>query len=238
MSASPPIARRALAGGMLAALLLPRMALAAAAAATPRDLLTQAAFQTSDKGKALALVGQAIAAADRILAARPGDREAALQRGVAIGYRARLTRSRGDARMSLQIFEGLAARDPRDAEAQIAIAGWHLDAIDQLGGFIARTMVGAKQAVGEAALDRAVALGGNRAFFPGLAALMRIRLAPGNVAQARKLAEAAAGAPAPTALDTLMKRDAMAILPALRTGDGKAAAAQARRMLPFGSMDR
>ncbi|MGH6616693.1 hypothetical protein [Sphingomonas sp.] len=209
---------------------------AVAMAETPRELLSVAAFQTTDKAKALALIGRAIADSDRILAARPGDHEATLQRGVAIGYRAKLTRSRSDARTSLAIFEALAARDPRDPEAQMVIAGWHLDAIDQLGGFMARTMLGAKAQAGDVALARAVALGGQSAFYPGLAAMMRIRSDSSNVAGARTLAEAAARGTTVTPLDTLMKRSAVAILPALRANNGKAAAALARKLLPFGRM--
>ncbi|WP_159980644.1 MULTISPECIES: hypothetical protein [unclassified Novosphingobium] len=209
---------------------------ATAMAQTPRELLTIAAFQAPTKPRALALIGQAITASDRILASRPGDREATLQRGVAIGYRAKLTRSRSDARTSLGIFERLAAENPRDPEAQMVIAGWHLDAIDQLGAFIARTALGAKAQVGEAALARAVALGGDRAFYPGLAAMMQIRRNDTDVVQARRWAEAAATGQTPTPLDTLMKRAALAILPALRTNDGGAAAALSRKLLPFGKM--
>jgi hypothetical protein len=209
---------------------------AAALADTPRELLTVAAFQAPDKTRALALVAQAIAASDRILAKRAGDHEATLQRGIAIGYRGKLTRSRGDVKASLVIFERLAAQNPRDAEVQMAIAGWHLGAIDQLGSFLARTALGAKAAVGETALDRAVALGGDRAFYPGLGALLHIRNDHADVAQARKWAEAAAGAQTPTTLDAVMKRAAVSLLPALRANDGKAAAAQARRLLPFGKL--
>lgn len=209
---------------------------AAAMADTPRELLTVAAFQTSAKPRALALVTQAVAASDEILAAHAGDHEATLQRGVAIGYRAKLTRSQSDAKASLAIFQKLAARNPGDAEAQMAIAGWHLDAVEQLGSLLARAGLGARTQAGDAALVRAVALGGDRAFFPGLAALMRIRNDPGDVAQARKWAQAAVDAGAPTPLDALMKRAAASILPALRANDGKAAAAQARKLLPFGKL--
>nr|WP_034161170.1 hypothetical protein [Sphingomonas sp. ERG5] len=207
-----------------------------AMATTPRELLTIAAFQATDKARALALIGQAIAESDRILASQAGDREATLQRSIAIGYRAKLTRNRADAGTSLRMFEALAARDPRDAEAQMVIAGWHLDAIDQLGGFIARTVLGAKTQAGEAALARATALGSQRAFFPGLAAMMQIRLNTGDVVKARQWAEAAALAPTPTPLDALMQRNAIAILPALRANNGKAAAALARKLLPFGRL--
>lgn len=217
------------------------MALCAAApvpafAETPREMLTTAAFQSGDKASALALITRAIAASDKVLAARPGDHEALLQRGVAIGYRAKLTRNRADARASLGIFEALAAKDPRDAEAQMVIAGWHLDAIDQLGGFVARAALGAKAQVGETALSRAVALGSRQAFYLGLGAMMRIRQDSRNVGEARKWAEAAALAPAPTPLDALIKRSAVAMLPALRANDGKAAAAMARKLLPFGKL--
>lgn len=209
---------------------------AAATADTPRELLTAAAFQATNKPKALALIGQAITASDKILAARPGDREATLQRGVAIGYRAKLTRSRADARTALSIFERLAAQNPRDPEAQMVIAGWHLDAIDQLGSFMARTALGAKAEVGKAALVRAVTLGGDRAFYPGLAAMMQIRKDHRDVAQARRWAEAAVTAQTPTPLDMIVKRAAAAILPALRANDGKTAAAMARKLLPFGKL--
>lgn len=205
---------------------------------TPRDMLTTAAFQTSDKAKALALIGRAIAASDTILSAHPGDREATLQRGIGIGYRAKLTRSRADAETSRTIFEGLAAKDPRDPEAQMVLAGWHLDAIDQLGGMTARLMLGARTQDGNQALNRAVALGGGRPFFTGLAAMMRIRQSSPDIADARKLAEAAAAAPTPTPLDGLMKRAAASILPALRANNAKAAAALARKLMPFGQLVR
>jgi hypothetical protein len=207
-----------------------------AAAEAPRALLATAAFQTSEKPRALALVGQAIAATDRALASRPADREATLQRAIAIGYRARLTRSRSDARACLKSLESLAARDPRDAEAQLALAGWHLDAIDQLGGFMARTALGAKAAVGQAALGRAVALDDDGAFIPGLAAMMLIRHDADAVAQARAWAETAASSSAPSPLDAYAKRAAIAILPALRAKDGEAAAVIARKLLPFGKL--
>ncbi|PTQ10802.1 hypothetical protein CLG96_10395 [Sphingomonas oleivorans] len=225
--------RREIAGVAVAAMLAATPVLAA----KPREILMAAAFQTSDRKAALAEVGRAIEAADAILAANPRDREAQLQRAIGIGYRAKLTRNRGDAKTSHRMFEALAAADPRDAEAQVAIAGWHLDAIDQLGGMLARMAIGAREGEGLAALDRAVALGGDRAFFPGVASLMRIRADKDDVARARRLAEAAATAPAPTPLDRLMKRNAAALLPALRAHDGKAAAALARELLPFGRLD-
>jgi hypothetical protein len=101
---------------------------------------------------------------------------------------------------------------------------------------MARTVLGAKAQAGQAALTRAVALDGRRAFTLGLGAMMLIRYDSKDVADARKWAEAAAVAPTPAPLDGVMKRAAMAMLPALRANDGKAAAALARKLLPFGKL--
>lgn len=207
-----------------------------AIASTPRELLTTAAFEAPNKPRALALVGQAIAASDRILAVRPADTEALLQRGVAIGYRGKLTRSRSDVRTSIGIFERLAAANPRNPEAHLVIAGWHLGAVDQLGSFMARTALGAKSKSGETALARAVALGGDRSFYTGMAAMLHIRNDHSGVAQARRWAEAAASGSTPTELDVLMKKAAIALLPSLRANDGKAAAALASKLMPFGKL--
>jgi hypothetical protein len=219
---------------MLVPLCAMALAIAPATAATPREILTQASFGATDKGQALALVRQALAQAEGELRANPRDREAAMQRGVAIGYRARLTHSPADAKSARAIFEALAAANPRDPEAQLAVATWHLDTIES--GFLATTVLKAKKEIGIAALDRAVALGGNRAFFPSFAALLRIRINPRDVATARQLAERAAAGAAPSGLDRLARRNAEALLIPLRNGDGKAAAALARKLLPFGRL--
>jgi len=203
-----------------------------AATATPRELMTQASFLTADKGTALSLINQALAAADAILARDPQDKEAQMQRGVAIGDRGRLNRSPGDARAARRIFETYLAANPRDPEAHLAMATWHLDTVD--AGFFAATLLGGKKDIGLAELDRAVALGGGRPFFTGFAALMRIRLNPGDIATARTLAEQAAIAPAPTPLDRIAKHAAQQVLIPLRSGDGRAAALMARKYLPFG----
>ena len=217
---------------------LPAVLLAAvpAAAATPRELLTQAAFQAADKGAALALVTPALATTEAQLAADPNNREALLQRAVAIGDRARLAKSAGDAKTARRLFEAYASTYPRDPEGQLAIASWHLDTI--ASGFLATTVLGARKDTGLAALDRAVALGQGHPFFTGFAAMMRIRLDPGDVAAARALAESATSGEAATPLDRIARRQAQALLAPLRANDGKAASALARTLLPFGRLAR
>lgn len=212
------------------------IAVAPARAASPREMLIQAAFQTTDKAQALDLVTQAIAAAEAELKANPRDREAFLQRAMGIGYRAKLTRTPGDAKVSRHMFEQFAGQFPRDPEAHLALGGWHLDAIAD--GFLAATVLGARKGSGLDGIDKAVALGGDRAFFKSFAAMMRIRLDPKEVDVARSLAEQAVRGSTPTLLDRLGKRDAEAMLAPLRAGDGKAAAQLARKLLPFGRLQK
>jgi len=204
------------------------------AAATPREMLIEAVFQANDKAHALALIDAAKAEAENQLASNPRDREAEMQRAVAIGHRAHLTHSPAGARTARRLFEAYLAANPRDPEAHLAVATWHLDTVD--AGLIATTLLGGSKEAGLAELDKAVALGGGRPFFTGFAALMRIRLNTRDVAMAHMLAEQAAVAPAPTQLDRIARHAAQAILLPLRAGDGRAAALLARKLLPLGRL--
>lgn len=212
------------------------VAVAPAWAASPREMLIQAAFQTTDKKQALDLVTQAITVAEAELRANPRDKEAFLQRAMGIGYRAKLTRTPGDAKTSRHMFEQFASQFPRDPEAQMALGGWHLDAIAD--GFLTATVLGAKKGPGLEGIDKAAAYGGDHAFFKSFAALMRIRAEPKDIDPARTLAEQAARSSTPTLLDRIGKRAAEQLLVPLRAGDGKAAAQLARTLLPFGRLTK
>ena len=206
-----------------------------ARAESPRDLLTQASFGVRDKAVALARIGAARQAAAVTLRTAAGDREAQLMQATAIGYQAKLTGDRAEAVQARRLFEGVIARNPAFADAYLALGAWHVGAVYRLGGLIGRAALGAQKSAGLAALDRAVALGGNRALYSGLAALLRLQLDPGD-ARGRALAEAAAHAAAPTQLDAILQRAAAQILAPLRTGDGKRIKAAASRLLPFGQL--
>lgn len=220
----------------LLATLLPVAVLATPAvrAASPRETLMRAAFATHDKAQALALVGDALQQTRVILARNPHDREALLQAALATGYRGQLSRSPGDAKAARAMIEALARGDPRDPEAQVALAGWHLTAVSDLGGFLARTVLGASRDTGLAALDRAIALGADRAFYPAYAALIRARLDPHDPRTALAFAERAVAASAPTATDKALQQRAARLAVPLRAGDGAAAQALAKQLLPFG----
>lgn len=219
-----------------ALLMAPLFALVASpvSAESARDILIGAAFTTTDKPSALASIDRALKSADAAIARDPGDQDARLQRALAVSYRGKLKRNRSDVIASRKGFEAVAAAEPRNAEAQLAIGCWHLGGVIELGSLVAGTMLGAKKAAGLKALDRSVALGGNRAFFPAVASLHRIQIDPGDVAGATRLAEAAVKGTANTPADRVMQKYAAALLVPLRKGHGAAAAKTAKLLLPFG----
>lgn len=205
-------------------------------AATPRQILVDAAFQARGKDAALVQLAEADRGAARLLADNAGDRDASLVRAMALGYKAKLTRSRGEALAARAAFEKLAASDPRDPEATAAVGTWHLDCVADLGGFVAGMAIGAKKATGYAMMDRAVTLGGNRALYAGLGGLLRLALDPQD-ARGRALAEKASKAATPTPLDRIMQRHAAMMVEALKTGDDKAVSKLAKQLLPFGRLE-
>ncbi|WP_340315269.1 hypothetical protein [Rhizorhabdus argentea] len=206
-------------------------------AATPRQILTEAAFQSRDRASALSLIAEADRGAAALLARDASNHEAALVRAMALGYRAKLTRSRADAMAARRLFERFAAADPRDPDAAAAIGAWHLDSVIALGGLVAGMAIGAKKSTGLAMMDRAVALGGNRALFPGLAALLRLSIDPADP-RGRALAETASTAAVVVPIDRIMQRSAAALLVPLRSGDRGATQALAKQLLPFGRLKR
>lgn len=207
-----------------------------ASAQSARDLLVGAAFTVRDRPTALARVDAALASANAALARNGGDREAQLQRALALGYRGKLRRNRGEVQFARKQFEALVAANPRDAEAQMALGGFHLGAIIELGSLVARTALGARKERGLQAMDAALASGGGRAAFPAFASLNRIQLNPADIAGARALAEAAVAGRVVRSEDRVMQRAAAQLLPLLRAGNGKAAAALADRLMPFGRL--
>lgn len=205
-------------------------------AQSARDLLTQASFQERDKAAAARKVAQAHALATAALRRNPNDREAALMQATALGYRAKLTGSRGDALAARRAMEQLVARVPNDPERHVVLGAWHMGAVYRLGRIVARAALGASKPVGMAALDRAVALGGDRAMFRSLAALLRLEHDPKD-SGARALAESAARGSTPTALDRHLQQAAKAVLVPLRANDPAATRRLAARLLPFGLID-
>ncbi len=212
------------------------LTVAPAAAESARDVLTQASFSARSKPAALQSIGEAERLAASVLAHAPGDREALLMQATARSYRAKMNGSRADAIVARKMFEALAAKAPLDPEPQLGLGAWHMGAVFKLGGMIGRAALGAQKSVGLAALDRAVAGGGNRAIYAGVAALLRLEQDAGDP-KGRALAEFASRAGAPTAFDRVMRRAAAAILASIQSGNAGATRTLAARLLPFGQID-
>lgn len=214
---------------------LAALPLHAAPALTPREALVEAAFTDRDKDVALAHIDRAQSGATAILARVPDDADAAVVQATAIGYHAKLTGDRSGAIVARKKFEALTLRYPRNPETWVALGAWHLGVIARLGRLAARVAAGAQKPVGLAALDKAVALGGNRAMFLGLAGLLRLELDPSD-ADGIRLTEAAVRGTTPTAIDRHLQRAATLVLAAIRTGDRKTTQALADRLLPLGQV--
>ena len=205
-------------------------------AETPRDLLIAASFQDASPAIALRHIDLARGAAADALRRAPADYEAALMQAMAIGYRSKLTGSRAEALDARHRFEVLVRRDPANADAQIALGAWHLGAVNRLGKFVGRAALGAQQPLGLAALDRAVDLGRSRAFFTGLAGLLRLQYDPTDT-RGSQLIEAAARGTVSTPLDQVFRRSALQMLAINRAGNLKDIRATASRLLPLGQFD-
>jgi hypothetical protein len=216
------------------ALVAPALLVAAPAIAqTPRDLLTYAAYQDNDVATALARIDRARAAALAAATRAPDDQDAAVVAAIAFAYRAKLTGNRSEAIAARRGLEAVVARFPRNPEAQLGLGAWHLGVIAKVGRIMARAGAGAQKGIGIAAVDRAVALGGGRAMFPGIAGMLLVQLDPDD-AHGRSLVEAAVHGSTASALDRINQRAAINVLAALHRNDDPAARALADRLLPFG----
>lgn len=203
------------------------VAVPAAAQDQNRDLLTQASFVDRDQATALRKV-QAVVSATQ----KDTNFNARVMLATALGYRAKLTGSRSDLTASRKLWDAVVAANPRDAEAQLGLGAWHIATLNKTGALIGR-MFGANRAAGNAALDKAVALGGNHAFFPGVAGLFRLKADPADP-RGRQFIEQAANAAATTPLDRILKRSAALMLGPLRAGNAEQIKATAHRLLPLG----
>lgn len=202
-------------------------------AETPRDLLTEAAYEDRSAPVAIARVNTARAQALAAAARDPGDQEAVVLAAIALAYRAKLTGNRAEAVAARKGLEAVVARFPRNADAHLALGAWHIGVINKVGRLLARAGAGARKEVGYAELDRAVALGGNRAMFSAIAGMVRLEQDESD-ARGKALVDAATRAGTPTPLDRINQRAAGLVVASLRKGDERTAGALSDRLLPFG----
>jgi hypothetical protein len=209
---------------------------AAALVLAGRATAIQAAFQTRDKARAAALLAAAVADFNAALAKDPGSADALVQRGIAIGYQAKLDRSPGLAKSARRDFEAALAKRPGDTVALGAMGGWHGEAVATLGKFIAGTVLGAKEAESRRFYDKALAAPGADPAIPVFYATTLLGLSAKEAPRAKTLLQRALKARPADGFDRLMQAHARAILAPLEKGDIAAARATARKLAPLGNL--
>jgi hypothetical protein len=198
-----------------------------------RARLAIAGYQTSDKARALALVAEAEADFDAALSRAPGNVDAQLQKAVAIGYRAQLTKGISLAKDTRRRFEAIRTAHPGNHLAGGALGGWHGGSIAAVGSFLAGTALGARKTEMERcyaqALKLAPALPSTRTFF----AITLLDLDDGNAARAAAVLKGIEGLPASDGFEALLKQQGIELAAVLARGDAKAAQATARKLKAF-----
>jgi hypothetical protein len=204
--------------------------------AAGRAQLAVAAYETRDKAQALALVERAEKDFDAALARNPRDVAAQMQKAVAIGYRAKLTKSPGLGKDARQRFEAVRAAHPDNALAWSAVGGWHGGAIATLGNFMASTMLGAKSAEIDRNFAQALKLEPNNPGFRTIYAMTLLDIDSDNAARAATILNGVGAMPASDGFDALLRAQGSQLAAALKAGDARAAQALARRLQAFGTL--
>ena len=201
-----------------------------------RSLLAVAGYRTADKARALTMCGAAANLADAALAKRPGYAPALLQKGIAIGYVAKLERSQGKGKTARKLMDAARIAAPDDALAWAALGGWHGEAVATLGGFLAGAALGAKKSESIKAFEAALAKDPGGATVPTFYAFTLLALDAGNATRARTLLTQASRATPKDGFEALLKRQAEAVLPLLAKNDVAGARSLAKRLQPFGTI--
>ncbi len=213
------------------------------AEATPASLilagraqLAIAAYDTRDKAKALELVAAAERDFDAALAKAPNNPDAQIQKAVAIGYRAKLTRSPGLGKDARKRFEAVKAAHPGMALAWAAVAGWHGGAVATLGGFMAGTVMGAKTAEFDKGFAQAFKLDPTQPVHRVFYALTLMDLDKNNAKRAAAALQGVGQLPTRDGYEALVRGQGVQLLASLKAGDANASQVLARRLQAFGNL--
>lgn len=201
-----------------------------------RAVLTQASYGTRDKSQALAMVVAAEKDFDAALAKAPGDPHAQFQKAVAIGYRAKLTKSPGLGKDCRARFMALRAAHPDMAEGWAAVAGWNAGAISSLGRFMAKAVLGANPDEVEPGFARAQQLAPTNPVHRTIYAMAMMDLDKGNAAKAAAALRGVGQLPVHDGYEAMLRAQGVQLAAALQAGDAKAAQALARRLQAFGAL--
>lgn len=205
-------------------------------AVAARAALTRAAFLTTDRDEAKALVLQGEADADAALKLDPRNYDALFQRASGLGYRATLTNSPKLAGETKTVFTKLTKSDPARPEAWLGLGAWNGEAVDSLGRFMAGMVLGAKFNAMENAFaeaERRMATSPVPFAYHGC---LLLRIDPGQADRARLLLTQATHLRPKEAYEATAQRGAGEVLALLTRGDVKGARVMAKRLGSFGRL--
>ncbi len=201
-----------------------------------RAQLVIAAYETRDKARALEQVAAAEKDFDAALAKTPNSPDAQIQKAIAIGYRAKLTKSPGLGKETRRRFEAVRSAHPELAIGWAAVAGWHGGAIATLGNFMAGMVLGAKPGEVDAGFAKAIKIDPTSPIHRVFYAQTLLDLDAGNAAKAAATLQGIGQFPVSDGYDALARSQGVQLAAALKAGDVKAAQALARRQQAFGNL--
>ena len=201
-----------------------------------RAELTIAGYTLTDKTAAKVAIDAAQRDFEAALAKAPNNQEAAIQRAIALGYRAKLDRSPGEAKETRKAMEAVLAKDPNYALANAALGGWHGGAVATLGGFIAGTVLGASRSASDRYFAVAMARDPKNIIHPVTYAFTLLDLDADNGPKAAQLLRTAVALPTKDAYDAQNRKGAAMVLALLDKGDAKGARTLAKKIEPFGTV--
>ncbi len=201
-----------------------------------RAALTRAAFLTTDRDEAKALVLQGEADADAALKLDPRNYDALFQRASGIGYRATLSNSPKLAIQTKTIFTALTKADPTRPEAWLGLGAWNGEAVDNVGRFMAGMVLGAKLSAMEAAFAEAERRMAQSPVPFAYHGCLLLRIDPAQSDRARALLSQATRLRAREAYEATAQRGASEVLALLARGDVRAARDMAKRLGSFGKL--
>ena len=201
-----------------------------------RSLLAIAAYRTADKRRAVELCNEAASLADTALAKRPGFAPALLEKGIAVGYVAKLERSPGKGKAARKLMDAARTAMPDDALAWAALGGWHGEAVATLGGFLAGSVLGAKKAEAIRAFETALTKPGAGTIVPTYYAFNLLALGGDDALRVKALLAQASRTTPGDGFEALMKRQAEQVLALLQKNDLAGARTLAKRLQPFGTI--
>lgn len=202
-----------------------------------RATLTRAAYFTTDRATAEALIDAALIDARRGQSRDVRALEPLLQEGVALGYRAKLQQSPKVAKQAKRVFEAALLLDQKSAFAAMSFGAWNGEPIADLGGFIARTMLGATQDKALKYYDLTLSLDPQNPALPIFYAFNIYRIDDEKYgAKAKALLEASLKLKPQDQFALMLQKSAREVLASMQAGDIAATSRLIRLRQPFGQI--